>query len=63
LVVLGLAFLLLGAFRAYGFLSWKLEELEATTPSRAAGWKQSIEVLERSPSVEKRPSGRERAAG
>ena len=34
LVVLLLAFLLLGALRAHGVLSWKLEELEATTPNR-----------------------------
>lgn len=29
-----LAFLLLGALRALGLLSWRLEQLEATTPSR-----------------------------
>ena len=34
LVVLSLAFLLLGALRAMGLLSWRLEQLEATTPSR-----------------------------
>jgi methylamine dehydrogenase accessory protein MauD len=34
LLVLTLAFLLLGALRAHGVLSWKLEELEATTPNR-----------------------------
>jgi methylamine dehydrogenase accessory protein MauD len=34
LLVLALAFLLLGALRAYGILNWKLEELEATTPNR-----------------------------
>jgi methylamine dehydrogenase accessory protein MauD len=34
LVVLGLAFLLLGALRALGILRWRLEQLEATTPSR-----------------------------
>jgi methylamine dehydrogenase accessory protein MauD len=34
LVVLGLAFLLLGALRSLGLLRWRLEQLEATTPSR-----------------------------
>jgi methylamine dehydrogenase accessory protein MauD len=34
LVVLLLAFLLLGALRALGLLRWRLEQLEATTPSR-----------------------------
>jgi methylamine dehydrogenase accessory protein MauD len=34
LLVLFLAFLLLGALRAHGVLNWKLEELEATTPNR-----------------------------
>lgn len=34
LTVLGLAFLLLGTLRALGLLSWRLEQLEATTPSR-----------------------------
>ena len=34
LLVLGLAFLLLGALRALGLLRWRLEQLEATTPSR-----------------------------
>ena len=34
LVVLSLAFLLLGALRALGLLRWRLEQLEATTPSR-----------------------------
>ena len=34
LLVLTLGFLLLGALRAHGVLSWKLEELEATTPNR-----------------------------
>ena len=34
LVVLFLAFLLLGALRALGLLRWRLEQLEATTPSR-----------------------------
>src|SRR5438105_14591379 len=34
LVVLLLAFLLLGALRALGLLSWRLEQLEATTPKR-----------------------------
>jgi methylamine dehydrogenase accessory protein MauD len=33
-LVLFLAFLLLGALRALGFLSWRLEQLQATTPSR-----------------------------
>ncbi len=33
-VVLGLGFLLLGTLRALGLLSWRLEQLEATTPSR-----------------------------
>ena len=33
-VVLFLAFLLLGALRALGLLSWRLEQLEATTPKR-----------------------------
>src|SRR5687768_11329347 len=33
-LVLFLAFLLLGALRAHGVLTWKLEELEATTPNR-----------------------------
>jgi methylamine dehydrogenase accessory protein MauD len=32
--VLFLAFLLLGALRALGLLRWRLEQLEATTPSR-----------------------------
>ena len=34
LVVLSLGFLLLGALRALGLLRWRLEQLEATTPSR-----------------------------
>jgi methylamine dehydrogenase accessory protein MauD len=34
LVVLFLAFLLLGTLRALGLLRWRLEQLEATTPSR-----------------------------
>lgn len=34
LLVFFLAFFLLGALRAHGVLSWKLEELEATTPNR-----------------------------
>jgi methylamine dehydrogenase accessory protein MauD len=34
MLVLVLAFLLLGALRGFGILSWKLEELEATTPNR-----------------------------
>src|SRR5262245_5880927 len=34
LLVLLLAFLLLGALRAHSVLNWKLEELEATTPNR-----------------------------
>src|SRR3954471_12867397 len=34
LLVLFLAFLLLGALRAHSVLNWKLEELEATTPNR-----------------------------
>jgi methylamine dehydrogenase accessory protein MauD len=34
LVVLLLAFLLLGALRALGLLRWRLEQMEATTPSR-----------------------------
>jgi methylamine dehydrogenase accessory protein MauD len=34
LLVLFVAFLLLGALRAHGVLTWKLEELEATTPNR-----------------------------
>jgi methylamine dehydrogenase accessory protein MauD len=34
LVVLFLAFLLLGALRALGLLRWQLEQLRATTPSR-----------------------------
>jgi methylamine dehydrogenase accessory protein MauD len=33
-VVLFLGFLLLGALRALGILSWRLEQLEATTPRR-----------------------------
>jgi methylamine dehydrogenase accessory protein MauD len=33
-VVLLLAFLLLGALRALGLLRWRLEQLEATTPTR-----------------------------
>ena len=33
-VVLFLAFLLLGTLRAMGLLSWRLEQLEATTPKR-----------------------------
>ena len=33
-VVLGLGFLLLGTLRALGLLRWRLEQLEATTPSR-----------------------------
>jgi methylamine dehydrogenase accessory protein MauD len=34
LLVLFLGFLLLGTLRALGLLSWRLEQLEATTPSR-----------------------------
>ncbi len=34
LTVLFLGFLLLGALRALGLLSWRLEQLEATTPKR-----------------------------
>src|SRR6516164_7803736 len=34
LLVLGLAFLLLGALRALDLLRWRLDQLEATTPSR-----------------------------
>jgi methylamine dehydrogenase accessory protein MauD len=34
LIVLFLGFLLLGALRALGLLSWRLEQLEATTPKR-----------------------------
>src|SRR5437773_12135935 len=34
IVVLFLAFLLLGTLRALGLLSWRLEQLEATTPKR-----------------------------
>jgi methylamine dehydrogenase accessory protein MauD len=34
LMVLFLGFLLLGALRALGLLRWRLEQLEATTPSR-----------------------------
>lgn len=34
LLILLLAFLLLGALRAHSVLSWRLEELEATTPNR-----------------------------
>jgi methylamine dehydrogenase accessory protein MauD len=34
LVVVSLGFLLLGALRALGLLRWRLEQLEATTPSR-----------------------------
>ncbi len=34
LVVLSLAFLLLGALRALGLLRWRLEQLQATMPSR-----------------------------
>jgi methylamine dehydrogenase accessory protein MauD len=33
-IVLFLGFLLLGALRALGLLSWRLEQLEATTPKR-----------------------------
>ncbi len=33
-IVLSLAFLLLGALRSVGLLRWRLEQLEATTPSR-----------------------------
>ena len=33
-LVIGLGFLLLGALRAQGLLSWRLAQLEATTPSR-----------------------------
>src|SRR6516162_9412444 len=33
-IVLFLGFLLLGALRALGLLRWRLEQLEATTPSR-----------------------------
>src|SRR5215831_20716175 len=33
-VVLFLSFLLLGTLRALGLLRWRLEQLEATTPSR-----------------------------
>jgi hypothetical protein len=32
--VLGLAFLVLGALRALGVLNWRLDQLEATRPSR-----------------------------
>src|SRR5690349_22468677 len=34
LTVLFLGFLLLGALRALGLMRWRLEQLEATTPSR-----------------------------
>src|SRR5262245_60550204 len=34
LLVLFLGFLLLGALRAMGLVSWRLEQLEATAPSR-----------------------------
>jgi methylamine dehydrogenase accessory protein MauD len=34
IVVLSLGFLLLGALRALGLLRWRMEQLEATTPSR-----------------------------
>jgi hypothetical protein len=34
LLVLGLSFLLLGALRALSLLRWRLEQLEAPTPSR-----------------------------
>ena len=34
LLVLGVAFLLLGALRALGLLRWRLEQLETITPSR-----------------------------
>jgi methylamine dehydrogenase accessory protein MauD len=34
IVLLALAFMLLGALRAMGVLSWRIEELEAKTPSR-----------------------------
>ncbi len=34
LVVLLLGFLLLGTLRSLGLLSWRLEQLEATTPKR-----------------------------
>ena len=34
LLVLGVAFLLLGALRALGLLRWRLEQLQATMPSR-----------------------------
>jgi len=34
LVVLSLGFLLLGALRSLGLLRWRLDQLEATTPSR-----------------------------
>src|SRR5260370_19157435 len=33
-IVLFLGFLLLGTLRSLGFLSWRLEQLEATTPKR-----------------------------
>jgi methylamine dehydrogenase accessory protein MauD len=34
IIVLGLAFLLLGTLRSLGLLSWRLEQLEATMPRR-----------------------------
>ena len=34
IALLGVGFLLLGTLRAMGLLSWRLEQLEATTPSR-----------------------------
>ena len=34
LAILALGFLLLGALRALGLQGWRLEQLEATTPSR-----------------------------
>jgi methylamine dehydrogenase accessory protein MauD len=34
LLVLGLSFVLLGALRALGLLRWRLDQLEATTPTR-----------------------------
>ena len=34
IVVLFLGFLLLGSLRALGLLSWRMEQLEATTPKR-----------------------------
>jgi methylamine dehydrogenase accessory protein MauD len=47
LLVLGLAFLVLGLLRALGILTWRLDQLEVTRPSRLG--REGLKVAKRAP--------------